>query len=324
MSRSLSVAKGVLAAIALFASSTFTVAKDYPTKPIKILVPYTAGGMSDILTRVIAESLKQQLGQPVLVENKPGAATTLAAASLVSAPADGYTIMLGSSSSTAISPLLMKNLNYTPSDLVPVAMIGKVPYVLVASKNFAPNTVKELIDYAKAHPGEVNFATHGKGAAAHLTGEVFRMKTGIDIRPVHYPGSAQGTLDMIGGRVQLMFDGAATGLANSKSGQIKAISMGSDKRVPSAPELPTWKEDGVDFSAYTWYALFVKKGTPQDVIEKLHNAVMVALKSPAYVERMKAGEGEVGTLTLDEIPPFVAQDAAVWTDAVKALNLEAQ
>lgn len=320
----LKFARGIAVATTLLAATVLASAQDFPTKPIKILVPYPAGGQSDILTRIIADSLKDQFGKPVIVENKPGAATTLAAEVMLNSPPDGHTIFLGSSSSTAISPLLMKNVRYKAEDLLPIAVIGKVPYVLVASKSFAPNTTAELIEYAKAHPGEVNFATHGLGGAAHLTGEMFRMKAGIDIHPVHYQGSAPGTLDMIGGRIELMFDGAATGLTNVKSGQLKALSMGSDKRVPGAPDLPTWKEDGVDFSAYSWYALFVPKETPRDIVQKLHDGVMTAVTSPAYVERMKASEGEVGDIALEDIPAFVAEDAATWKTVVEALGLKAQ
>jgi tripartite-type tricarboxylate transporter receptor subunit TctC len=249
------------------------VAQDFPSKPIRIVVPYPPGGQSDIFTRLIADAMRQQLNTPVNVENRAGAGTTLGANVVAKSPPDGYTLLLAAASATAITPLTIKSAAFDPRQITPITLIAKVPYILVAAKEFPPNTVAEFIAYAKANPGKVNWATHGMGAAQHLTGEMFAQAAGIKITPIHYQGSTPGVIDMLGGRVEVMFDGAGTGLANVRSGKLKALGMGSDKRVPSEPGLATWKESGVPVSAYTWYGIFAPTGTPMPVLEKLHAAL---------------------------------------------------
>ena len=297
-------------------------AQDYPTKAVRVLVPYPAGGQSDIFMRLVADSLKEQFGKPFVVENRPGAATTLAAELVAKSPPDGHTILLAAASATAIAPATVKNLSFNPKEITPITLIAKVPYILVASKNFKPNTMEEFIAYAKANPGKVTWATHGMGAAQHLTGEMFNKTAGIEMTAVHYQGSAPGTLDMVGGRVDLMYDGAGTGLANVRSGQLKAIAMGSDTRATGAPDLPTWKEKGVNFSAYTWYGIFVPVGTPQPIMEKLHKAITVAIDSKPYKDRMALAEGEIPHMSIAETKKFVDDDAAMWTDLIKSLNIK--
>jgi tripartite-type tricarboxylate transporter receptor subunit TctC len=297
-------------------------AQDYPTKAVRVLVPYPAGGQSDIFMRLVADSLKEQLGKPFVVENRPGAATTLAAELVAKSAPDGYTILLAAASATAIAPATIKNLSFKPKEITPITLIAKVPYVLVASKSFAPNTMEEFLAYAKANPGKVTWATHGMGAAQHLTGEMFNKTTGIEMTAVHYQGSAPGTLDMVGGRVNLMFDGAGTGLANVRSGQLKAIAMGSDTRASSAPDLPTWKEKGVNMSAYTWYGIFVPVGTPQPVMDKLHKAITVAIDGKPYRDRMALAEGEIPRMSIAETKKFVDEEAVMWADLIKSLNLK--
>lgn len=306
----------------LLAAPLSSFAQDFPNRAIRVLVPYPSGGQSDIFTRLMAESLKQQFDKPVIVENRPGAGTTLAAGVVAKSPPDGYTLLLAAASATAIAPVTMKSVTFDPKQVTPITLIARVPYVLVASKHFAPNTMAEFLAYTKAHPGKVNWATHGMGAAQHLTGEMFRRAAGIDITAIHYQGSTPGTLDMIGGRVDIMFDGAGTGLANVRSGQLKAIAMGSDTRVSGAPDLPTWKETGVPLSAYTWYGMFAPLGTPAPVMDKLHAAITVAINSKPYKDRMAQAEGEVPSVSITEAKRFVDEDAVMWAKLIRSLNLK--
>jgi tripartite-type tricarboxylate transporter receptor subunit TctC len=297
-------------------------AQDFPNKPIRIVVPYPPGGQSDIFTRLIADAMRQQLNTPVNVENRAGAGTTLGANVVAKAPADGYTLLLAAASATAITPLTIKSTAFDPRQITPITLVAKVPYVLVAAKEFPPNTVPELIAYAKANPGKVNWATHGMGAAQHLTGEMFAQAAGIKITPIHYQGSTPGVVDMLGGRVELMFDGAGTGLANVRGGKLKALGMGSDKRVPSEPALPTWKESGVPVSAYTWYGIFAPTGTPMPVLEKLHAALTEAINSAPYKARIAQAEGEIPAMSIAETRKFVAEDTLMWNTLIPALNLK--
>jgi tripartite-type tricarboxylate transporter receptor subunit TctC len=310
------------AAAILLAGSLAVCAQDYPTKAVRVLVPYPAGGQSDIIMRLIADSLRQQFNSPFIVENRPGAATTLAADTVARSPADGYTLLLAAASTTAIAPATIKNLSFDPSKLTPITLIAKIPYILVASKAFKPNTVAELVAYAKANPGKINWATHGMGGAQHLTGEMFNKAAGVEMTAIHYQGSAPGTLDMIGGRIDIMFDGAGTGLVNVRSGQLKPIAMGSDARAAGAPDLPTWKESGVNLSAYTWYGIFAPAATPQPILEKLQKAITVAIDSKAYKERLAQAEAEIPHMSIAETVKFVEADTAAWRELIKSLNLK--
>ena len=297
-------------------------AQDFPSKPIRIVVPYPPGGQSDIFTRLIADAMRQQLNTPVNVENRAGAGTTLGANVVAKSPPDGYTLLLAAASATAITPLTIKSAAFDPRQITPITLIAKVPYILVAAKEFPPNTVAEFIAYAKANPGKVNWATHGMGAAQHLTGEMFAQAAGIKITPIHYQGSTPGVIDMLGGRVEVMFDGAGTGLANVRAGKLKALGMGSDKRVPSEPGLATWKESGVPVSAYTWYGIFAPTGTPMPVLEKLHTALTDAINSAPYKARMAQAEGEIPSMSIAETRKFITDDTAMWNALIPSLNLK--
>ncbi len=317
--RFLNLAAAVLCALAAQAP---VLAQDFPSKPIRIVVPYPPGGQSDIFTRLIADAMKNTLNTPVTVENRPGAGTTLGANFVAKSPPDGYTLLLAAASATAITPLTMKSANFDPRQITPIMLIAKVPYILVAAKHFPPNTMAEFLAYAKANPGKVNWATHGMGAAQHLTGEMFAKAAGIQITPIHYQGSTPGVVDMLGGRVEVMFDGAGTGLANVRGGKLKAIAMGSDRRVPSEPGLPTWKESGVPLSAYTWYGIFAPTGTPAPVLEKLHAALTAAINSKAYADRIAQAEGEIPSMSIEETRKFIAEDTAMWNTLIPSLNLK--
>ena len=297
-------------------------AQEFPNRPVRVVVPYPPGGQSDIFMRVIAEQMKNALNTPVTVENRPGAGTTLGAAYVAKSPADGYTLLLAAASATAITPLTMKNVQFDASQITPITLVGKVPYVLVAAKHFPPNTMAEFLDYAKANPGKVNWATHGMGAAQHLNGEMFARAANIQMTAIHYQGSAPGLIDMLGGRVDIMFDGAGTGLANVRSGKLKALGISSDARAPSQPDLPTWKEGGVPLNAYTWYGVFAPTGTPAPVLEKLHAALTTAITSKAYKDRMAQAEGEIPLMSIEETRRFIAEDTAMWRSLIPSLNLK--
>lgn len=319
MKRILGGAAALLCALALHVPAA---AQEFPNRPIRVIVPYPPGGQSDIFMRLIAEQMKNTLNVPVTVENRAGAGTTLGANAVATAPADGYTLLLAAASATAITPLTMKNVQFDPKRITPITLVAKVPYILVAAKHFPPNTMAEFLAYAKANPGKVNWATHGMGAAQHLTGEMFAKSAGISITPIHYQGSSPGVIDMLGGRVEIMFDGAGTGLANVRGGKLKAIGMGSDNRVPSEPNLQTWKEGGVPFSAYTWYGIFAPTGTPAPVMDKLHAAITAAIASKPYKDRLGQAEAEIPSMGIEETRKFIAEDTAMWNTLIPSLNLK--
>ena len=280
------------AALALLAAAPATLfAQGYPNRPIKYIVPFPPGGATDTLARAIGQKLSDALGQPVVIDNRPGAGGNIGIEAAVRAPADGYTIVNVATATVAINPSLYRNLSFDAGrDLVPVAFIAYVPNLLVVNPAIPANTLGELVAYLKANPGKVNFASPGSGNSSHLAGEMLKQRTGVEITHVPYKGDAAAFADLIGGQVQMMFAIAVTAVPHVKAGRLKGIAVAGLQRTPTMPDLPTMAEAGLPgFDAGAWFGISAPAGTPQPVIDKLSRAANEALKSD---EVMKSLQGQ--------------------------------
>ena len=312
-----------LIALALAGYGAPALAQDYPKGPVKIVVPYPAGGYTDILARMVGAGLQQRLGQAFLVENKPGGATAIAAEQVAKSPPDGHTLMMVTVTTMAMNPLTMKDLRYKPEQLAPVALVARQPFMLVASQQFAPNNVKELITHAKANPGKVNWATQGVAGSSHLVGELFKSLAGIDLFAVHYKGSAPANIDIMAGRADLHFDGVGTSLANVAGKRVKAIAITSDRRMAANPDIPTFVEAGLpNMVAYSWYGIVTPAGTPQPIIQKLHEEINRYTQLKETAERMARDGSEVGNMTPPQFAKMIADEAEMWRLVLTPLNIK--
>jgi tripartite-type tricarboxylate transporter receptor subunit TctC len=311
-----------LVVLLLAAVATVAGAQDYPKGPVRLIVPYPAGGVTDIYARLVGAGLQQRLGQPFVVENMPGAATALAAERVAKSAPDGQTLMIVTVTTMAMNPLTIKDLRYRPEQLAPVALILRQPFVLVASHQFKPNTVQELIAYAKANPGKVNWATQGLAGSSHLVGELFKSLAGVDLFAVHYKGSTPANVDIMAGRADLHFDGSGTALPNIAAKRVKAIAHTAEKRIAAAPDLPTFVETLPGMVAYSWYGVVTPAGTPQPVIARLNAEVNAFVKRPEIVERMNRDGSEPGNMTPAQFGAMIAEETALWRKVLAPLNLK--
>jgi tripartite-type tricarboxylate transporter receptor subunit TctC len=298
-------------------------AQDYPKGPVRLIVPYPAGGVTDIYARMVGAGLQQKFNQPFVVENMPGAATALAAERVARSAPDGHTLMIVTVTTMAMNPLTIKDLRYRADQLAPVALVARQPFVLVASPQFPPSTVKELIAHAKANPGKVNWATQGIAGSSHLVGELFKSLAGVDLFAVHYKGSTPANVDIMAGRADLHFDGSGTALPNIAGKRVKVIAQTAEKRMAAAPEIPTFVESGLpDMVAYSWYGIVTPAGTPPAVIAKLNNETNAYLKTREVVEKMARDGSEVGDMTPGQFGKMIADETEVWRKVLAPLNLK--
>ncbi len=295
-------------------------AADYPSRPITLVVAFTPGGPSDVLARILGKQMEQSLGEPVIIENRPGAGGNIAADSVAHAPADGYTLLMGNNSILATNESLYKKLSYSPQkDFAPITLIGTQANILVVNNDVPAHNLKELIALAKAQPGKLNFASSGYGAAAHLAGELLKSEAKIDIVHVPYKGAAPALQDLIGGHDQLMFATAASVVGHIKGGKVRALAVTTLKRTQVLPDLPTMDEAGLPgFEASTWHGLVAPAATPPDVIAKLHQAAVKALADPGVQASLaRLGVDIVGD-TPEEFRAYIAKEVPKWTAIVKA------
>ncbi|MCC7325455.1 MAG: tripartite tricarboxylate transporter substrate binding protein [Burkholderiales bacterium] len=285
MLRSLAAILTVAAASALVAPQPAH-AEAWPTKPIRLVVPYTAGGSSDFVARVMAQKLSEELGQTVTVDNKPGVAGIVGTDIVAKSPPDGYTLSLVGMTTLAANPSLYKSLPYDSiKDFAPISVAIVSPLVLVVNPEVPAKTVQELIAYAKANPGKVNFGSAGVGNTLHLAGELFKSKAGIDIVHIPYKGASAAMNDLIGGRIQMMIDLIQTPLANIQAGKLRPLGVTSTTRVPQLPQVPTIAESGLPgFEFATWIGIAAPAGTPKAIVDRIHQAMVKALAMPDVKE----------------------------------------
>lgn len=307
-----------LAGVLPFAASA---QQAYPNKPVRVIVPFVAGGTTDIFARLIAEKLSQQLGQQFIIDNRGGAGGNIGADAVAKAAPDGYTLVMGTVGTHAINASLYAKMPYDPqTDFEPVAFSASVPNLMVVNiKKVKAKTVQEFIAEAKAVPGGFTMASSGNGTSIHLSGELFKQQTGVDMPHVPYRGSGPAINDMVGGQVDVMFDNLPSSIEQAKAGTIRAIAVTSPKRSPALPDVPTVAESGLPgFEAESWFALFAPKGTPQAVVDKINAEVKKALDQPDTKKRFADLGGEIRTMSPQELRAYVAAEREKWAKVVKA------
>ncbi|GCL65178.1 Bug family tripartite tricarboxylate transporter substrate binding protein [Pseudaquabacterium pictum] len=301
----------------------------WPTKPLRLVVPFAAAGTTDILARALAPELQKALGQPVVVDNKPGAGGNTAAAEVAKTPPDGYTMLMGTVGTHAINASLYPKLPFDPvKDYTPVTLVAGVPNVLVLNAAFAQkhniNTVADFIRAAKANPGKFNMASSGNGTSIHLSGELFKSMAGVFMVHFPYRGSGPALIDLMGGSMDLMFDNLPSALPHIRSGKLKALAVTSAKRSDAIPELPTIEEAGgptlKGYEASSWFGLVVPAGTPADIVNRLQGETAKALASPALKERLQAQGAIPSGMSSADFGKFIAAESAKWAKVVKAAN----
>ena len=323
MNRLLRLAASVVA-LGLPAASS---AQDaYPTKPVRIIVPFAAGGVADLLPRVVGERLAQKWGQPVVIENKVGAAGNIGMAEGARAEPDGYTLLLAPTGNLTVNPKLFPKLPFdTHRDLTPVTLLAQSPNVLVVHPSVPAKTFRELVAHARANPGKLNFASPGEGSGAHLAGELLNIEAGIKAVHVPYKGIAPAVNDLLGGQVQMMFAGISTVLQHVKSGKLVAVAIASPKRNPQLPDVPTVAESGIPgFDVTSWYGIVVRSGTPPAIVQKLQRDMAEALQSGDVPARL-AGLGlePVGN-TPAEFDALIKAETKKWGDIVEKAGIKPQ
>ncbi len=315
------------AAIFVFVALVFATAapaQDYPSRPITIVVPQPPGGGTDIIARVVGQQLSEQMGVPVVIQNRPGAGFVVGTQAVANAAPDGYTLLVGVTGSMAVNPSLFKNLGYDPiRDFTPIGMWSQIPLVLVVGKNFPAHSVKELIDRAKAKPHSINFASSGNGSGQHLSGEMLQVITGAEMTYVPYRGSSLAYPDIIAGYSPMfMIDSMGSALAQIEGGSVTALAVTSKERSPLLPNVPTMIEAGVPgYESTIWFGLWAPKKTPQEIIKKLYAENEKAISTPRIMEKIEKDGGQPMHMPLQDIEPFVKQDIAKWRDFIQRANV---
>ncbi len=308
---------------AMAAFTTLALAQTYPVKPVRIMVGANAGGGTDIIARVLAEKYQVALGQPFIVENRPGASNTIAADLTAKAAPDGHTLLLATNTGQAIAPHLIKLSFDTNKDLIPIALIVTVPNVLVVTPNLPANNVKELIALMKAKPEAFSYGSSGVGSTQHLAGEAFNLAAGTKAVHIPYKGSAQALADLSGGQIQMNFDTTSSAMAFIKGGKVKALAVMSPQRTPELPDVPTLAEAGLPgVEMTTWYGLFVTAGTPKDVVNRIYAETIKVLQLPDVQKRLIALGGEPGKLTQEQFAALVKSDYERFGRLIKDANVK--
>jgi tripartite-type tricarboxylate transporter receptor subunit TctC len=293
-------------------------AADYPSRPVTIVVAFTPGGPSDVLSRIVGRRLQEILHQPFIIENRPGSGGNIAAEEVARAAPDGTTLLMGNNSILATNAALYRKLAYNPEDFIPISLIGTQANILVVNPNVPVKSMAELIALAKAQPGQLNFASSGFGAAAHLAGELFKTEAKINIVHVPYKGAAPALQDVMAGHVQMMFATAASVIGLIRSGKVRALAVTTPKRTALLPDLPTVNELGIKgFDATTWHGLVAPAGTPKDIIDTLNFATVEALKDPVTQNSLADLGVDIVGDSPKEFAAYIKTEIPKWTAVVK-------
>ncbi len=315
---------GVVLAALVLAPVTLR-AQSYPSKPIRLIIPFPPGGSTDILGRSLAQKLSEAWGQQVLVDNRGGAGGTIGADLAAKAPADGYTLLMGHIGTLAVNVSLYPKLSYDPvRDFAPVSMVALVPNVLVVHPALPVKNVTELIAYAKANPGKLNYSSGGNGSAAHLAVEYFKLQTKTEIVHVPYKGTGPSVTDLIAGQVSMTMTGAPAVMPHVQSGRIRALGVSSPQRIPALAQIPTVAESGVPgFDATQWYGVVAPVGTPKDIVARLNAEIRKIMQSKEMLERLNT-EGAISAAgTPEQFDAYIKSEIARWGAVVKAAGMKA-
>jgi tripartite-type tricarboxylate transporter receptor subunit TctC len=298
-------------------------AQAYPARPVRIMVGLAPGGSNDILARLMGQWLSERLGQPFIIENRPGAAANVATEAVVRAPADGYTLLMVSPNN-AINATLYDKLNFVfLRDIAPVASVIRGPNVMVVNPSVPAKTVPEFIAYAKANPGKINMASPGNGTSLHVVGELFKLMTGVDMVPVHYRGSGPAFTDLLGGQVQVYFPGTVSSIAYIRAGKLRALAVTTATRADVLPDLPTVGEFVPGYEASTWFGLGAPKATPAEIVDKLNKEINAALDDPKMKARLADLGGAPFPLSPAAFGKHLADETEKWGKVVKFAGIKA-
>jgi tripartite-type tricarboxylate transporter receptor subunit TctC len=310
------------ATAALPAISRIAWAQTYPSRPVRLIVGFAPGGGNDIVARLMGQWLSEHIGQPFVIENRPGAGTNVATEAVVNAAPDGYTLLFVAPSS-AINATLYEKLNFNfIRDITPIAGIMRIPNVMVVNPSVPAQTVPEFIAYAKANPGKVNVASPGVGTSVHLSGELFKMMTGVDMVHVAYKGSAPSLTDLLGGQVQVSFATMPASIEFIRTGRLRALAVTTATRSPALPEVPTVGEFVPGYEVSTWYGICARRGTPAEVVDKINREINAGLADPT----MKARLADLGGITIagspDDFGKLIADETEKWGKVIRAANIK--
>lgn len=296
---------------------------EYPNRPIRIVAPSTSGGGFDLVARVLGSKLSEQMGQQFVVENRSGGGTLLGTQTIAKSPADGYNILVGGLSNMALNMGLYKQPGYDPlNDFIPLRIVVSHSYTLVGRKDIPANNFAELIAYAKANPGKLNFGASGKGTGQFILASLVRGLGQVDIQLVPYKGAQPVYLDLLGGRVDLFFDNTTTTRTYTESGQLKAFAVSSRERAPNAPLIPTVRETGVmDLEMETWFGLFVPAGTAPSIVEKLRNEIDKAMQAPDIRQKLQQGSGRILNLNTSQTEALMRSELAKWPKLMRSAGI---
>jgi tripartite-type tricarboxylate transporter receptor subunit TctC len=314
-----------IAAIALLALLNAARAEDaanYPSQNIKIIVPFPAGGTADTLPRLVADKLRRKWNQTIIIENRSGAGGNIGAEAVASSAADGYTLLASPPGPIAINQTLYKKLSFKPEDLMPVTLIGTAPNVLDVRPDFPARTVKELIDYARANPDKVSFASQGNGTTSHLTAILFQKLTGTKMVHVPYRGTTPALQDIMGNTVDIFFDNLGSSMSLHVGKKLRILGVCGPERAPLLPDVPTVRESGVpDFISVTWFALMAPKGTPEAIVAKLNAAVTEILKDPDIQAQFAKLGVQPAPMSIPETAKFIEDERVRWRDIITSANV---
>jgi len=314
----------LLAGAAAFAIVGAAAAQSYPAKPIRLIVPYPAGGATDFFARLVFPKMGEALGQQVLVENKPGAGTAIGASEVARSAPDGYTLLLGDAGTYAFNPTLYKKLSYDPvKDFAPVSLTGRFALILTVNPNsLKAASLKDFVDAAKSQPGKVDYGAPGPGSPIHLAMELFKQRAGLTMTPIPYKGGADAMNDLVGGRIATMFLDIASGLPQSRGGKVKALAVASDKRVAALPELPTIGESGYPgFEAWAWQGFVAPAGTPGPVVMKLNSEFAKVMADPTIKQRLSESGFEPQTSSPEQFAAYMKSEIAKWQKVIRDSNI---
>jgi tripartite-type tricarboxylate transporter receptor subunit TctC len=295
----------------------------YPSRPVTLVVPFSAGGSTDLVARLIAEEMTGHLGQQIMVENRGGAGGTIGSAAVARAVPDGYTILMATVATHALNPLLYKTIPYDPvRDFTPISLLARFPSVLVVHPAVDANNVQELIDLLKANPGKYSYASAGNGTPSHLSGEMFKSMAGVDMFHVPYKGAGPALVDVMGGHVPIMFDNLPPSLEHIRAGTLRGLGVTSKERAPAILELPAVDETLPGYEIYSWNALFAPAGTPQSIIRRLHGAALAAVKDPEVATRLKELSVTAVGSTPEELATYLKTELTKWAPIIQTSGVQ--